>query len=134
MVIADIDQVGVLGPTGSLEPWPADIVKWLRQRDDLAAQEPQTVTVGGLEARQIDVVTQYAPAAGEPAQLPLIQPEEHLGFGGSVPLVTEETAVWRLIELESGTDTLLILLMAPEDDFENWTVAADEVLETLSLP
>jgi len=125
-------------------PVPADaeaLARSIRSDPDLEATEPVAVSIGGIEALQMDVV--IAPGAsvceefGQPqvlAPAPSAGPNGDLGWTG-VGLEHGHRIRLYLLDLPEGMSarTLAIAISAPEPDFERVMEAAAPVLDSIEF-
>lgn len=115
------------------KPVPDDLIDWIQRHPYLDASVPEETTIGGVSARQIDVV-----AAKLPKDFPRIC------SGPCVPLFTFGVGMsddfWlgldekvRIIVLEDGVEgkALMILIDASPDQFEMFLPRAQRVLDTV---
>jgi hypothetical protein len=117
--------------SGETTPPPADLVGWFEQHPYLQTDKPQPVTVGGIKAKQIDVVV---------GDLPKDYPEGLCGGIDCVQLSQFNFGDWaveegnkdRVTVLEDVKgQTVIIDFGSPAAEFDEYWPEAEKVVESV---
>lgn len=105
---------------GAQIPFPADFAAWIKSNPDLKADEPTQVTVARLKGLQIDAT----PIA--------TKQKDFLYMSGTKWNIIPKAEEWRFILLDAGNgERLLILLIAPADQFKDAVQHAQTIIDTV---
>lgn len=122
---------GVVDPDGRM-PWPSDLHAWLQGRAEFEPDPPQPAVVGDSVGTQVDATAQWEPGS-TPRDVQLLIAPAEVGAGGEESLHAG-TFRWRFIEVEPvGQPSVVLVMWAPEAEFDAWTEDADEVIQLISF-
>jgi hypothetical protein len=109
---------------GHLIPFPADFVSWIKSDPDFTALEFTNVKVGGIVGVQIDAT----PIATRQKVFLSLN-----GNNWNLVSASEHAEHWRFIDLGNVTngERLLILSIAPADQFQSLVPGAQKILDTV---
>ena len=123
----DINTTTVAGTTKSdpYMPWPTDLYAWLQSRPEFQAQPPQTITVAGRPATQIDVDGTVKPGT----RVELVCADR------SSCWLLDGNFRWRFVELKNadGSGVVWITSGVPAARFDTYAEALDELLRTVEF-
>jgi hypothetical protein len=131
IVFADPRSMRVSEAAGT-EPWPDDLHAWLEGRPEFEPSEPVAVSVGGRPATMIEAVATYEPTATRPT-LAIVQigPSNPIGEG-TILALSEGSVTWRLIEVDLGDGTqVVIAYLRPTEAFDAWAAEVERILDTV---
>lgn len=131
IVFADPDAMRVAEASGA-QPWPDDLHAWLEGRPEFEPSEPQAISVGGRPATLIESVAIYEPTATRPT-FPIIQigPPDPI-TEGTLLAFTEGSVTWRLIEVDLGDGSeVVIAYLRPTETFDAWAAEVEQILDTV---
>jgi hypothetical protein len=114
-------------------PAPDDLVAWLQRRPYVSTEKPEPVDVGGIPGKQleadVEVPEGYRDAEGGGCAVPCI-PLLRLG-SGSVSHITEKGKDRFIILEDVQGETVIIVVSAPADKFEEFLPKAQKALDTV---
>ena len=114
-------------------PAPDDLVTWLQQHPYVSTEEPEQVSVGGIPGKQlevdVDVPEGYRDLEGGGCAVPCL-PLLRLA-SGSVSHITEKGKDRFIILEDVQGETVIIIVSAPADKFEEFLPKAQKALDTV---
>jgi hypothetical protein len=115
-------------------PAPDDLVTWLQQHPYVSTEEPEQVSVGGIPGKQLevdaDVPEGYRDVEGGGCAVPCL-PLLRLA-SGSVSHITEKGKDRFIILEDVQGETVIIIVSAPADKFEEFLPKAQKALDTVA--
>ena len=109
---------------GQLIPFPDDFVPWIQSDPDFKVEQPTKVTVGGIDATQIDATPVWQSRTTNHKRFLALRMENW-------NIVTQPER-WRFIYLiDVNGEKLLILLIAEANQFDNAIEQAQAILNTV---
>jgi hypothetical protein len=105
---------------GNQIPFPEDFASWIKSNPDFKTDEPTEVMVAGIKGVQIDAT-------------PVVtKKKSFLYMSGTTWNTIPSPEEWRFILLDDvNGERLLIVLIAPADQFQGAAEQAQEVLDTV---
>lgn len=115
------------------KPVPDDLVAWLQRHPYVSTEEPEPAGVGGIPGKQLevdaDVPEGYSDVQGGGCAVPCI-PLLRLG-SGSVTHITEKSKDSFIILNDIEGETVIIIISAPADKFDEFLPNAQKVLRSV---
>jgi hypothetical protein len=116
----------------SLTKPPANLVDWFKDNRNLETTDGPPLNVGGVEVPALDVTIASVPKE-QPAELPCptcvaIHPVE----GGLEPIAMDKTEEVRAAQIEVKGEKILVMLVSPKSDFDQFMKDAGDLLKTFS--
>ncbi len=115
-------QVSGAGVADPPEPWPADLVAWLRTKTFLTVGQPRSTTVGGYPATVIDMDVDPGP------------PDRVFRWSGGSWDRQPFPERWRFVEVRTGPGQgINVVVAATPDKFDAAVASLDRLLATLEF-
>jgi hypothetical protein len=108
---------------GHLIPFPEDFATWIMSDPDFKVGEPQPVMVAGVKGLQIDATPVWSSTT--------TNKKPFLALRSSGWNIITKPERWRFIMLNVNGERLLILLIAPADEFDTAAQKAQGILDSV---